>query len=386
MKKIAIIENIHKDGLDIIDNDPDYQYELISDVSEGNLIKKLPDYDACTLRVSKLNENILKHCHKLKVISRHGVGYDNVDLEYIKKKNIKLLITATANAEAVAENLIKKLPDYDACTLRVSKLNENILKHCHKLKVISRHGVGYDNVDLEYIKKKNINLLITATANAVAVAEHVIYFMLSISKSINQYDNEVRLGNFKKNASTIETLELFKKEILIVGFGRIGKSLIKRCLGFEMKVNVYDPFVSEDTIAQFGGNKIDNLNDGLKSCDYLSLHIPLTEKTKNMIDKLKLNSMKKSSIIINTSRGGIINEIDLNNALNKKVIFGAGLDVFEKEPVDKDNPLLKNNKVILSPHSATFTNECKSRMSIETTKNIIDFFNNKLDKSMIVKL
>ena len=229
-------------------------------------------------------------------------------------------------------------------------------------------------------------MLITATANAVAVAEHVIYLMLSISKSINQYDNEVRLGNFKKNASTIETLELFNKEILIVGFGRIGKSLIKRCLGFEMKANVYDPFVSEDTIAQFGGNKIDNLNDGLKSCDYLSLHIPLTKKTKNMIDKSKLNSMKKSSIIINTSRGGIINEIDLNNALNKKVIFGAGLDVFEKEPVDKDNPLLKNNKVILSPHSATFTNECKSRMSIETTKNIIDFFNNKLDKSMIVKL
>ena len=153
-----------------------------------------------------------------------------------------------------------------------------------------------------------------------------------------------------------------------------------------MKVNVYDPFVSKDIISQFGGNKIDNLNDGLKSCDYLSLHVPLTEKTKNMIDNLKLNTMKKSAIIVNTSRGGIINENDLNNALNEKVIFGAGLDVFEKEPVDKDNPLLKNNRVILSPHSATFTNECKSRMSIETTKNIIDFFNNKLDKSMIVKL
>ena len=210
--------------------------------------------------------------------------------------------------------------------------------------------------------------------------------MLSISKSINQYDHEVRLGNFKKNASIIETLELFEKEVLIVGFGRIGKSLIKRCLGFEMKVNVYDPFVSKDIISQFGGNKIDSLNDGLKSCDYLSLHIPLTEKTKNMIDNLKLNTMKKSAIIVNTSRGGIINENDLNNALNEKVIFGAGLDVFEKEPVDKDNPLLKNNRVILSPHSATFTNECKSRMSIETTKNIIDFFNNKIDKSMIVKL
>ena len=318
MKKIAIIENIHKDGLEIINKDPDYEYELISDVSE--------------------------------------------------------------------ENLIKKLPDYDACTLRVSKLNRNILKHCPKLKVISRHGVGFDNVDLEYIKNNNITLLITATANAVAVAEHVIYLMLSISKSINQYDNEVRLGNFKKNASNIETLELFKKEILIVGFGRIGKSLIKRCLGFELKVNVYDPFVPKDTISQFGGNKIDNLNDGLKSCDYLSLHIPLTEKTKNMIDISNLNSMKKNAIIINTSRGGIINEIDLNNALNEKVVFGAGLDVFEQEPVNNDNPLLKNIKVILSPHSATFTNECKSRMSIETTKNIIDFFNNKIDKSMIVKL
>ena len=318
MKKIAVIEKIHKDGLELIDKHSNYEYELISDVSE--------------------------------------------------------------------ENLKKKLPNFDACTLRVSKLNENILKHCPKLKVISRHGVGFDNIDLEYIKKNNITLLITATANAVAVAEHVIYMMLSISKSISRYDNEVRLGNFKKKASEIETLELFNKEILIVGFGRIGKNLIKRCLGFEMKVNVYDPFVSKDFISQFGGNKINNLDDGLKSCDYLSLHIPLNEKTKNMINSSKLNSMKKSAIIINTARGGIINEIDLDNALNDKVIFGAGLDVFEKEPVSKDNPLLKNKRVLLSPHSATFTNECKSRMSIETAKNIIDFFDNKLNKSMIVKL
>ena len=153
-----------------------------------------------------------------------------------------------------------------------------------------------------------------------------------------------------------------------------------------MKVNVYDPFVSKEIISQFGGNKIDNLDDGLKSCDYLSLHIPLNKKTKNMINSSKLNSMKKTAVIINTSRGGIINEIDLDNALNEKIIFGAGLDVFEKEPVNKDNPLLKNKRVLLSPHSATFTNECKSRMSIETTKNIIDFFENKLNKSMIVKI
>ena len=318
MKKIAVIEQIHNDGLELFKKSSDYEYEIISDVSE--------------------------------------------------------------------ENLIKKLPEFDGCTLRVSKLSENILKHCTKLKVISRHGVGYDNVDLSFIKKKNISLLITATANAVAVAEHVICMMLSISKSINLYDNEVRLGNFKKNASKIETLELFKKEILIVGFGRIGKSLIKRCLGFDMKINVFDPFVDDKIIKNFGGNKVENLDEGLETCDYLSLHIPLTEKTKNLINYEKIKTMKKNAIIINTSRGGIINESDLNKALENNNIFGAGLDVFGKEPIEKDNPLINNKKVLLSPHSATFTNECKSRMAIETTKNIIDFFENKLDKSMIVKL
>ena len=318
MRKVAIIEKIHQDGIDLLKNNPDYEFEIIEDSSE--------------------------------------------------------------------ENLIKVLPNFDACTLRVSKLNERIMSNCKNLKVISRHGVGYDNVDLNYIKKNNITLLITATANAVAVAEHVIYMMLSISKGINQYDQEVRKGNFKKNASSIITLELFNKEILIIGFGRIGQSLIKKCKGFEMKVKVYDPFISKETIEKFGGQKIENLDEGLKICDYLSLHVPLTEETRNLINYSKLKNMKKGAIIINTARGGIINEGDLNKALDENIIFGAGLDVFEKEPVDKNNSLLKNTKVLLSPHSATFTNECKSRMSIETTKNIVDFFNNKIDKSMIVKL
>ena len=114
--------------------------------------------------------------------------------------------------------------------------------------------------------------------------------------------------------------------------------------------------------------------------------MPLTNETKNLIDYSVLKEMKSNSIIVNTARGGIINEIDLNKALNEGLIFGAGLDVFSKEPIENNNPLLKNKKIILSPHSATFTDECTSRMGIETTKNIIDFFNNKLDKSMVVKL
>ena len=318
MRKVAIIEKIHQDGLDLLKNNPNYEFKIIEDTSE--------------------------------------------------------------------QNLIKELPNFEACTLRVSKLNKKIMSNCKNLKVISRHGVGYDNVDLAYIKEKNISLLITATANAVAVAEHVICMMLSISKSITRYDNEVRIGNFKKNASSITTLELFNKEILIVGFGRIGQSLIKRCKGFDMNVKVYDPFVDKEIIEEFGGKKIENLDEGLQKCDYLSLHVPLNEKTRNLINYSKIKNMKKNAILINTARGGIVNEEDLNKALNENIVFGAGLDVFEEEPVNKNNPLLSNKKVILSPHSATFTNECKSRMSIEATKNIIDFFDNKIDKSMIVKL
>ena len=316
--KIAIIEEIHKDGVELLDKHPNFEYELISDVSE--------------------------------------------------------------------KNLIEKLPNFDACTLRVSKLDENILKHCPNLKAISRHGVGYDNVDLNYIKKNKISLLITATANAIAVAEHVLSMFLSLSKSIIRYDEEVRIGNFKKNASEITTFELLNKNILIAGFGRIGKKLISRCLAFDTKVYVYDPYIEEQTIKDHGGIKVTRIEEGLKMADYVSLHMPLTKETKNLLNYDVFKKMKKNSILVNTARGGIINEHDLDKALNEGLIFAAALDVFSNEPIENNNPLLKNKKIILSPHSATFTDECTSRMSIETTKNIIDFFNNKLDKSMIVKL
>ena len=318
MYKIAIIEKIHEDGINLLEDHPKFDYEIIEDTSE--------------------------------------------------------------------QNLIKKLPNFDACTLRVSKLDEKILKHCKKIKVISRHGVGYDNVDLNYIKKNNISLLITATANAVAVAEHVLTMFLALSKNVDTYDKEVRIGNFKSNASKIKTFELLNKNILIAGFGRIGRKLISRCLAFDTKVYVYDPYVENKIIKEYGGIKVNTINEGLNIADYVSIHMPLNSETKDLIDYSVLKKMKKNVIIVNTARGGIINENDLNKALNENLIFGAGLDVFVNEPIDLDNPLIKNKKVILSPHSATFTDECTSRMGIETTKNIIDFFENKIDKSMIVKL
>ena len=318
MKKIAIIEEIHEEGLKLFDNKQNFSYEIIKDTSD--------------------------------------------------------------------ENLINVLPNFDGCSLRVSKLTSKIMSECKNLRIISRHGVGYDNIDLDYIQKNNITLTITATANAAAVSEHVMYMMLVLSKAKLTYDNEVRSGSFKKNIKNIRTFELMGKEILIAGFGRIGKSLIKKCLGFDMRVNVYDPFLDKQTITYLGGTKVDLIEDAVKSADFISIHMPLNDKTKNLINYELIKKMKKNCIIINTARGGTINEFDLNKSLDENLIFGAGLDVFEKEPPESNNLLLKNEKVIMSPHTSALTDECKIRMAKETVKNIIDFFENKLDKSVIVKL
>ena len=317
-KKILIFKSIHEEGIDLLKNNPNFEYEIIQDE----------------------------------------------DLEELKAKIV----------------------DCDGLSLRTTKLPAEIINISKKLQIISRHGVGYDNIDLESCKKNNITIAITAKANAVAVVEHVFFMMLSLCKRKNMFDEIVRSGRFKEKNELPSTTELWSKNILIVGFGRIGKCLIKRCLGFEMNVYIYDPYISEEIIKSFGGTKVDNLEDAVKSMDIISLHTPLTDNTNNLININLLKKMKKNCIIINASRGGIINETDLDEALNQNIIFGAGLDVFSIEPPKNDNPLLKNDKVILSPHTSALTEEGRKRMGIETIQNLIDFFDKKLDKSKIINL
>ena len=215
-----------------------------------------------------------------------------------------------------------------------------------------------------------------------------MFMILNIYKGISMFDSMVRNGNFSEaiRLKIDDNFELYGKTILIAGFGRIGKKLIKKCLGFDMKVIVYDPYVEEKVINDLGGKKILELEKGLKETDILSLSTPLTDETKNFITMKEMSLMKKNAIIINISRGGVVNEKDLNTALNDKIISFAGLDVFEKEPPDNSNPLLKNKRVLLSPHAATFTKEGLEKMSLETVQNIIDFFEKKIDSTKIVQL
>ena len=317
-KKILVVQNIHNAGIQLLKENPNYEFEIIEDA----------------------NPEIIK----------------------------------------------KKITECDGLSIRTAKLPDEIINLGKKLKIISRHGVGYDNIGLNSSKKNNITIAITATANAVAVAEHVMFMLLNISKRKNMYDETVKTGKFNERNKLPKTIELWKKNVLILGFGRIGKALIKRFLGFEMNVFVYDPFVNSNEVENLGGKKIENLDKSIKMMDAISLHMPLTEKTKNIINYDLLKKMKKNCIIINAARGGMINEIDLDKALNEDLIFGAGLDVFEKEPPEINNPLLNNEKVFLSPHTAAFTEECMKRMGMETIQNIIDFFDEKLEKSKTVKL
>ena len=309
----------------------------------------------------------------------------------IHEAGIKLLTDNSNYEYEILENLeaqdIKsKISNCDAISIRTAKLSGELINSSKNLKIISRHGVGYDNIDLTASKEKNITLAITATANAIAVAEHVLFMPLNIAKRKSMYDDSVKSGNFSNRNKLPKTIEIWNKNILIAGFGRIGQCLIKRCQGFEMNVFVYDPFVSKEVVESVGGIKVENLEDSIKNMDAVSLHVPLNDKTKNLINYNLLRTMKKNCIIINAARGGVINEIDLDRALNENLIFGAGLDVFEKEPPDQNNPLLKNEKVLLSPHTAAFTEECMVRMGKETIQNIIDFFEKKLDKSKTIKL
>jgi len=310
---------------------------------------------------------------------------DNKGIELLRSNN---KFSYEIITDLSRENLLTKLPEFDGVTLRRGKLDEEILKKCKNLKVIARHGVGYDNVDTAFLKKKNITLLVTHNSTSTSPAEHVMFMILNIYKGREMFHTMVRDGNFHKaiHLKIDDNFELLNKTILIAGFGRIGKKLIKKCLGFDMNVSVYDPYIDNEVISSFGGKKILDLEEGLKEADILSLSVPLNKETKNLITFKQMSLMKKNAIIINVSRGGIVNEVDLDKALNDKVISFAGIDVFEKEPPEINNPLLKNKRVLLSPHAATFTKEGLEKMSMETVQNIIDFFKDKIEQIKIVKL
>ena len=284
-------------------------------------------------------------------------------------------------------NLKIQLADVDAILLRTSNLNANILSNCKTLKIIARHGVGYDNVDLSYVNKNKIALGITGTSNAVSVAEYVLTSFLYLTKNAHLSDRLTREGNFKNKSSLPNFFELYQKNVLILGFGRIGKEVAKRCKGFDANVYVYDPFVENKDIENYACIPI-NKEEGIRLADYITVHLPLNAKTKNFISNKEFSSMKNTCIVVNSARGGIVNERALIEALKKKNVLAAGIDVFEKEPPDQNNPLFELSNVLLSPHNAALTLECRKRMATEAAQLIVYYLTdkNKLNFSNLVNI
>ena len=292
-------------------------------------------------------------------------------LEFLKENDLQVIEVKNFENQSLKE----ELKFVDAILLRTSILDENILQHCNNLKIISRHGVGYDNVDLDYLNERKIALGITSTSNAVSVSEHVMSFFIYLTKNLSLSDSYVKLGNFDKRSELPDIFELYKKKVLIMGFGRIGKEVAKRCQGFDMDIYVYDPFLDGDFIKKKNCIPIEK-EDGLGIADFVSIHLPLNKSTKNFISQTELELMKKNSVLVNTSRGGIVNENDLYQALKSKRIRGAGMDVFISEPPESNHPFFQLDNILLTPHNAALTLECRRRMSLEASENIFYFLKN----------
>ena len=279
--------------------------------------------------------------------------------------------------------ILEAAKDVNGITVRTAKISSRIIEAANKLQVVSRHGVGYDSIDLVSLNNKKIPLTIAAHSNMISVAEQAMFFLLALSKNVFYYDDFTRKGDWT-NRWDVKAWDLAQKNILVIGFGRIGSNFVKRALAFDMNVYVYDPYVEKEKVKISGAIPVDNISENLQKMDAVTLHCPKNDETTDLFTKKEFNLMKKSSFIINCARGGILNEEDLYEALKNNNISGAGLDVFDVEPTPSSNPLFKLNNVILSPHIAGVTVESTVRMATETVQNVLDVLDDKVNQSVVI--
>ncbi|MBO67251.1 MAG: hypothetical protein CL398_02970 [Acidiferrobacteraceae bacterium] len=266
--------------------------------------------------------------------------------------------------------------------VRSATISRRIIESCPDLEIVSRHGVGYDNIDINCLTERNIPLALAIGSNQIAVAEQAMLLILSLAKKIFDYDIAVRHGNFDFREKPISS-NIEGKVMLIIGFGRTGRALASRAQAFGIKIYVVDPYVPSGSIIDSGCSPVDSISDILSKVDILTLHCPRTSETTNLITETTLKQMKPSAIVINTARGGIINELDLATALVQGTIAGAGIDVFSQEPPEPEHPLLKLPNVVLSPHCAGVSRESLERMAIISCENIFAAFNGALKPEMV---
>lgn len=281
------------------------------------------------------------------------------------------------------EYLIDRVVNADAVLVGTTPITQRIIDAARVLKVVSRRGVGYDNIDLSALRRRKIPLTIIGSANATTVAEHTLSFILALAKQTIPYHRATKAGNWRFRETLLAT-DLLGKTLLLIGFGRIGRAVAVRAIAFGMRVKAYDPLVPEAVFDELRVVPVENLSQGLATCDFLSVHVPLTDETMGLIGRKELAAMKSTACVISTARGGVVNEDALVHALQTGLIRGAALDVFKIEPLPPDHPLIGLENVIFSPHSASLTSECAQRMDAVAARNCLDAIDGKLDPALVV--
>lgn len=269
------------------------------------------------------------------------------------------------------EELKQKIKDYHALVVRsATKVTAEIIDAAENLKVIGRAGTGVDNVDVTAATKKGIVVMNTPGGNTVTTAEHAIAMMLSLARKVPQATASMKRGEWEKKK--YEGTEITGKTLGILGVGNIGGVVASRAQGLRMNVIAYDPFISPEAADKLGVALV-SLDDLYKKSDFISIHVPLMNETKNIVNAEAFAKMKKGVKLINCARGGIVNEADLVAAIKSKHVSGAAFDVFEKEPPPADNPLLGLEEVILTPHLGASTFEAQENVAIAVAEQIVDY-------------
>ena len=272
------------------------------------------------------------------------------------------------------DELADVIGEYDALIIRsASKVTAKVLERADNLQVVGRAGIGVDNVDVPAASRRGVIVMNTPTGNAVTTAEHALSLLMSMARKIPQATASIRAGKWEKNK--FEGAEIAGKTLGVIGMGNIGRIVADRAQGLKLKVIAFDPVLSSDKAASLGIELV-TTDELFTRADFITIHAPLTPETKNIISGESIAKMKKGVMIVNAARGGIVDEKALAKAIVEGHVAGAALDVFVKEPIEADNPLIKLDNVVLTPHLGASTAEAQERVAQEIAEQVIDYLKN----------
>lgn len=304
--------------------------------------------------------------YKVMITPRSFGKGNSLPIDMLREKGCELVLNPYGRILNKLE-MVELIRDVDAIIVGVDPLDQEVLEHATKLKVISKYGVGTDNIDLNFAKEKEIPVTVTAGANKDAVADYTIALMLAVARRMIPIDKACRQLNWDK----ITSVDVWGKTLGLVGLGAIGKGVAARARGFNMNILAYDLIKDEAYAAEHQIEYV-SLDKLLQSADFITLHLPLTEKTHHLIGAKELAIMKETAVIVNTARGGLINEQALLEALIEKRIWGAGMDVFEQEP-PQDKGFLELDNLVIGSHCAASTYQAIENMGIMAAANVLKY-------------